>query len=52
LISQNRPENLSAGGALGKLPRDLTEPSTFENQDVQAPSRLTGTRSSEATRWA
>src|SRR5687767_7668837 len=26
LISQNGPGNLSAGGALGKLPRDLTEP--------------------------
>ena len=26
LISQNGPENLSPAGALGKLPRDLTEP--------------------------
>jgi hypothetical protein len=26
LIAQNGPGNLSAGGALGKLPRDLTEP--------------------------
>ena len=27
LIAQNERANLSAGGALGKLPRDLTEPS-------------------------
>src|SRR5690349_785644 len=26
LIAQSGPGNLSAGGALGKLPRDLTEP--------------------------
>src|SRR3954447_21687140 len=26
LISQNGPENLSPASALGKLPRDLTEP--------------------------
>src|SRR4051794_16467384 len=26
LIAQNGPANLSGGGALGKLPRDLTEP--------------------------
>src|SRR3954453_22618810 len=26
LIAQNGPGNLSAGGTLGKLPRDLTEP--------------------------
>jgi hypothetical protein len=30
LISQNGPENLSPAGALGKLPRDLTEPAIME----------------------
>src|SRR3954466_16296138 len=34
LIAQNGPGNLSAGGALGKLPRDLTEPDAPESEHL------------------
>src|SRR4051794_39720047 len=36
LIAQNGPGNLSAGGTLGKLPRDLTEPCRAQPDELAA----------------
>jgi hypothetical protein len=42
LIAQNEPGNLFAGGALGKLTRDLTEPAPEAPRNRRA-QRLTST---------